>query len=226
MAEVNKSKKKIVIFALIFFFLLSTAFAIIFIISLNQKKGGSTSEDHTQEKAESLNRTLLTFINNQIDAEDGLNKKEAIYDVDKLVSFKIDNSYISYSSYNDNYVFTLSMKLNDINDIEKSINVTGYSEVDIRMKEVVKSENNPLLMDADFKANINGNNYVSVLNKPNDMFRDIDMTYLGKDNKYYSLNSYRYKVNEFNIEGVEENLFSISETNNPIIYKLLKMMII
>lgn len=222
----NKAQRKILIFAIIFLFLLTFAFTLMFLItSLNKKTSGTSNETSSDEEVIQLHDSLLEFANNQIDDELGLNKKEEQYDVDKLASFDIIENILSYSSYNDNYVFTIKMEINDITNIQKCITSHLYANVEIYQKDIVKTEINPLLTDEDFKTNINGNNYISVLNKPNDQYRHIDMSYLGKDNKYYSLVAWNYKFDEFSIEGVEEKLFSISE-ENALYYNLLKMMII
>ena len=221
-----KDRRKIFIFGVIVIFLLGIICALFLIINIFNRNNTSSSSSNNEEyveQAESLKNSLLEFANNQIDDEGGLDKKDEKYDVNKIASINIDTNMFSYTTYNEKYVFSISMELNNMEDIEYSIKHHGYSNLEIKEKEVVTSETNPLLLDGDFLTNIKDNKYVSILNKTNDVYRYIDMTYLGKDDKYYSLCSYQYKTGEFNIEGVEENLYSVG-IEKPILFNLLKMM--
>lgn len=216
-------RKKIYIISVVVIFILAVTIAFVFVLHFNGKKGKTSSSEDYSPKVTELKQTLLDFANTEID--NSLDKKEEIYDVDDLVSLSIATNKLSYSSYNNNYLFTIDMDIDDTNDIISSIKNHHYQNVEIKYKEIVKSEINPLLEDVDFKSNINGNNYKSFLSKTNDIYRYIDITYLGNDDKYYSLSSYKYKNGEFNIEGIEEALYGVSKSDKPVLYELLKTMI-
>ena len=218
----NKTKK-IYIISIVVIFILAVTIAFVFVLNFNGKKGKTSSSEDYSPKVTELKQTLLDFANTEID--NSLDKKEEKYDVSDLVSLTIATNKLSYSSYNDNYLFTIDMDIDDANDIVSSIKNHHYQNVEIKYKEIVKSEINPLLEDVDFKSNINGNNYKSFLSKTNDIYRYIDITYLGNDDKYYSLSSYKYKNGEFNIEGIEEALYEVSKNDKPVLYELLKTMI-
>ena len=218
----NKSKK-IYIISIVVIFILAVTIAFVFVLNFNGKKGKTSSSEDYSPKVTELKQTLLDFANTEID--NSLDKKEEKYDVSDLVSLTIATNKLSYSSYNDNYLFSIDMDIDDTNDIISSIKNHHYQNVEIKYKEIVKSEINPLLEDVDFKSNINGNNYKSFLSKTNDIYRYIDITYLGNDDKYYSLSSYKYKNGEFNIEGIEEALYEVSKNDKPVLYELLKTVI-
>ena len=218
----NKTKK-IYIISIVVIFILAVTIAFVFVLNFNGKKGKTSSSEDYSPKVTELKQTLLDFANTEID--NSLDKKEEKYDVSDLVSLTIATNKLSYSSYNNNYLFTIDMDIDDTNDIISSIKNHHYQNVEIKYKEIVKSEINPLLEDVDFKSNINGNNYKSFLSKTNDIYRYIDITYLGNDDKYYSLSSYKYKNGEFNIEGIEEALYEVSKNDKPVLYELLKTMI-
>lgn len=216
-------KKKIYIISVVVIFILAVTIGFVFVLHFNGKKGKTSSSEDYSPKVTELKQTLLDFANTEID--NSLDKKEEIYDVSDLASLTIATNKLSYSSYNDNYLFTIDMDIDDTNDIISSIKNHHYENVEIKYKEIVKSEINPLLEDVDFKSNINGNNYKSFLSKTNDIYRYIDITYLGNDDKYYSLSSYKYKNGEFNIEGIEEALYEVSKSDKPVLYELFKTMI-
>lgn len=226
----DKRKRNRLVFVYIFVvFLLGIVFTIVLLIMSFKNTGGeSSSNDESAqiEEAKQLKTTLLTFANEWIDSEYGLNKKEEIYDTKDLISFRIDESVLYYSSFNDNYLYSMSMVINEMNDIVKSINEKKYSDVTINMKDIVKSENNPLLADPDYRTNIKGNNIKGFVSKTNDEYRYVDATYLGKDDKLYSVYAFQYKTNDFNIEGLEENnLYSVNKNDKPVVYHLLNLII-
>ena len=101
-----------------------------------------------------------------------------------------------------------------------------YSNISIKEKEVVTGELDPLLNDEDFRTNINGDNIRTIINKTNDVYRYVDSTYLGKDNAYHSVCNFRYKLNEFSIDGIEENQYNVSKSDSPSLYFLLKKLIV
>lgn len=225
----KKKKNKLIMTYIFVIFLIGIVFTIVLLIMSFKNKGDSSSSSDESayiEDAKKLKTSLIDFSNEWIDSEYGLNKKEEIYDSKDLISFRIDQSILYYSSFNDNYLYSLSVVINDMNDIVTSIENKNYSEVTINMKDIVKSENNPLVIDPDYKTNIKGNNIKGIVNKTNDEYRYIDSTYLGNDDNMYSIYSFMYKNNDFNIEGLEENnLYSVNKNDKPVVYHLLNLII-
>lgn len=225
----KKKKNKLILTYIFVIFLLGIVFTIVLLIMSFKNKGDSSSSSDESayiEDAKKIKTSLIDFSNEWIDSEYGLNKKEEIYDCKDLISFRIDQSILYYSSFNDNYLFSLSVVINDMNDIVTSIGNKNYSDVTINMKDIVKSEYNPLVIDPDYKTNIRGNNIKGIVNKTNDEYRYIDSTYLGNDDNIHSVYSFMYKNNDFNIEGLEENnLYSVNKNDKPVVYHLLNLII-
>lgn len=225
----KKKKNKLILTYIFVIFLIGIVFTIVLLIMSFKNKGHSSSSSDESayiEDAKKLKTSLIDFSNEWIDSEYGLNKKEEIYDCKDLISFRIDQSILYYSSFNDNYLYSLSVVINDMNDIVTSIENKNYSDVTINMKDIVKSEYNPLVIDPDYKTNIKGNNIKGIVNKTNDEYRYIDSTYLGNDDNIHSVYSFMYKNNDFNIEGLEENnLYSVNKNDKPVVYHLLNLII-
>ena len=225
----KKKKNKLILTYIFVIFLIGIVFTIVLLIMSFKNKGESSSSSDESayiEDAKKLKTSLIDLSNEWIDSEYGLNKKEEIYDSKDLISFRIDQSILYYSSFNDNYLYSMSLVINDMNDIVTSIENKNYSDVTINMKDIVKSENNPLVIDPDYKSNIKGNNIKGIVNKTNDEYRYIDSTYLGNDDNMYSVYSFMYKNNDFNIEGLEENnLYSVNKNDKPVVYHLLNLII-
>ena len=225
----QKKKNKLILTYIFVIFLIGIVFVVVLLIMSFKNKGDSTSSSDESayiEDAKKLKTSLIDFSNEWIHSEYGLNKKEEIHDCKDLISFRIDQSILYYSSFNDNYLYSMSVVINDMNDIVTSIENKNYSKVTINMKDIVKSENNPLVIDPDYKTNIKGNNIKGIINKTNDEYRYIDSTYLGNDDNMYSVYSFMYKNNDFNIEGLEENnLYSVNKNDKPVVYHLLNLII-
>lgn len=218
----EEKKKKIKKFLILEFSILIIAaivFVALYFFTKNKRDPSGSTEVTTQEQidAQELNDELIKLVNDSLGPK--LEKHDSKYQVDKLISINIDTNELYYCAYNDSYLYSISLQFSS--DLLKTIKEDTYTHFEIKMKDVVTTEGDPLLQDNAFIETVKGN-YTSTISKTNDLYRYIDATYVGKDDKYYSTCAFEYENGNFSIEGMEENnTYSVSLEENAMMYYLL-----
>lgn len=215
-------KKKIKKFLILEFSILIIAaivFVALYFFTKNKRDSSGSTEVTTQEQidAQELNDELVKLVNDSLASK--LDKHDSKYQVDRLISINIDTNELYYCANNNSYLYSISLQFSS--DLLKTIKEDTYTHLEIKMKDVVTTESDPLLQDNAFVETVKGN-YTSTISKTNDLYRYIDATYVGKDDKYYSICSFEYENGNFSIEGMEENnTYSVSLEENAMMYYLL-----
>ena len=225
--ERAKSKRKIVSLIVIIGLIIDIILLIVFLIlRFNYKKNNNSSNqsiDMTSEyisQADNLKTKLLNIMNYHIDND--LSKTDEKYDVSSLISISTnDNNEVIYTGYNNDYVVSLNIKLDNLNNFINDINNDNYTNVTISFLDKDKIAVNPLNDDNDFKQ-IKKNNLSYVVATNGASKRNLSASYFNIDeNKYYSITNYQYDNGDFHFNNItSNNMTSYSLEENPIIYHL------
>ena len=144
-------KKKIRKFLILEFSILIIAaivFVALYFFTKNKKDSSGSTEVTTQEQidAQELNDELVKLVNDSLGPK--LDKHDSKYQVDRLISINIDTNELYYCANNDSYLYSIFLQFSS--DLLKTIKEDTYTHLEIKMKDVVTTEGDPLLQDNAF----------------------------------------------------------------------------
>ena len=229
--EKEKKRRKIITIVVIASLIVDIILLIILLlVRINKNKGQSSSNNDDsssvyqyEEEVNTFKQSLLTIMNNYVD--DDMSKSDTQYDLTNIISISTDTSnHVIYTGYNDNYIATMSLELNNLNDFINDINnQTHIVNKSCIYLDIDNVSSNPLLEDTDFtKDNKSQIKYKLASNGAT--HKALSASYFDTtDNSYYSITNYQYEIGEFHFSNITaDNITQYTLEQTPIMYYLIQ----
>ena len=230
--EKEKKRKKIITIVVIVSLVIDIVLLIILLlIRVNKNKGQSSSNNNDdsssvyqyEEEVNTFKQSLLTIMNNYVDND--ISKSDAQYDLTNIISISTDTSnHVIYTGYNDNYIATMSLELNNLNDFINDINnATNILNKSCIYLDIDNLSNNPLLEDTDFNKDTKSQIKYKLASNGG-THKALSASYFdNNDNSYYSITNYQYEIGEFHFANITaDNITQYTLEQTPIMYYLIQ----